>query len=44
MQRCEALDIHRAKEELGFEPRYSVEEGIQKYADWLAKMQKLPFS
>jgi nucleoside-diphosphate-sugar epimerase len=35
MQRCEALDISRAKEELGFEPKYSVEEGIQKYADWM---------
>ena len=35
MQRCEALDISRARKELGFEPRYSVEEGIQKYADWL---------
>lgn len=38
MQRCEALDITRARKELGFEPRYSVEEGIQKYADWLQKM------
>jgi nucleoside-diphosphate-sugar epimerase len=35
MQRCEALDISRARKELGFEPEYSVEEGIQKYARWL---------
>jgi nucleoside-diphosphate-sugar epimerase len=38
MQRCEALDISRAREELGFEPEYSVEEGIQKYADWMKKV------
>ena len=35
MQRCEALDISRAREELGFEPNYSVEEGIKKYAHWM---------
>ncbi len=35
MQRCEALDISRARRELGFEPEYSIEEGIQKYARWL---------
>jgi nucleoside-diphosphate-sugar epimerase len=40
MQRCEALDISRARKELGFEPRYSVEEGIQKYADWMKKVMK----
>lgn len=40
MQRCEALDISRAREELGFEPRYSLEEGIQRYADWLEKELK----
>jgi nucleoside-diphosphate-sugar epimerase len=38
MQRCEALDISRAKEELGFEPRYSLEEGIRHYADWMKKV------
>jgi nucleoside-diphosphate-sugar epimerase len=38
MQRCEALDISRARGELGFEPKYSVEEGIQKYADWMKRM------
>ncbi|MBW2428492.1 MAG: NAD(P)-dependent oxidoreductase [Deltaproteobacteria bacterium] len=40
MQRCEALDIGRARKELGFEPKYSVEEGIQKYADWMKEMMK----
>lgn len=40
MQRCEALDISRAREELGFEPEYSVEEGIAKYADWMKKVMK----
>ena len=38
MQRCEALDISRARAELGFEPEYSVEEGIKKYADWMKKV------
>ncbi len=40
MQRCEALDISQARKELGFEPRYSLEEGIQRYADWLEKVLK----
>ena len=40
MQRCGALDISRAREELGFEPEYSVEEGIKKYADWMKKVMK----
>ena len=40
MQRCEALDISRAREELGFEPKYDVEEGIKKYADWMKKVMK----
>jgi nucleoside-diphosphate-sugar epimerase len=37
MQRAEALDISRAKAELGFEPQYSIEEGMQKYAAWMKK-------
>ncbi len=40
MQRCEALDISRARKELGFEPKFSVEEGVQKYARWLEKKLK----
>lgn len=40
MQRCEALDISRAREELGFEPQYNLKEGIQRYADWLKQMVK----
>ncbi len=40
MPRSEALDISRAGEELGYQPRYSLEEGIQLYADWLGKMLK----
>ena len=40
MQRCGALDISRAREELGFEPEYSVEEGIKKYADWMKEVMK----
>lgn len=40
MQRAEALDISRAREELGFEPKYSLEEGIQRYADWMKLMVK----
>ena len=38
MQRAEALDISRAKEELGFEPQDDIETGIQKYADWMKKV------
>ena len=38
MQRCEALDIRRAREDLGYEPQYTVEDGIQKYADWMKKV------
>lgn len=37
MKRCEALDISRAKQELGFEPKYNLEEGVRRYADWLNK-------
>jgi len=40
MQRCEALDISRARKELGFEPKYSVEEGMKKYADWMKQVMK----
>lgn len=35
MQRCEALDITRARNELGFEPKIEPREGIRRYADWL---------
>ncbi len=35
MQRCEALDITRAREDLGYEPQYDVETGIKKYAAWM---------
>ena len=35
MKRCEALDITRARTELGFEPRYDVEAGIRDYAEWM---------
>lgn len=38
MQRCEALDISRAKKELGFEPEYSVEDGIRLYAAWMKQV------
>lgn len=37
MQRAEALDITRAREELGYEPRYDIEQGVQKYAEWMKK-------
>jgi nucleoside-diphosphate-sugar epimerase len=35
MKRCEALDISRARKELGFAPRFDVETGIRRYADWM---------
>jgi nucleoside-diphosphate-sugar epimerase len=37
MKRCEALDITRARAELGFEPRYDVDAGIRKYAAWMQR-------
>lgn len=42
MPRCEALDISRAAEELGYQPRYGLEEGVRLYADWLGMMVKKP--
>lgn len=42
MPRCEALDISRAAEELGYQPRYGLEEGVRLYADWLGMMLKKP--
>jgi len=38
MPRCEALDITRAMEELGYRPHYSLQEGMKLYADWLGMM------
>jgi nucleoside-diphosphate-sugar epimerase len=35
MPRAEALDISRARAELGYEPRVSLEEGVRRYAAWL---------
>jgi nucleoside-diphosphate-sugar epimerase len=37
MERAEALDISRAKADLGFTPQYTLEEGIQRYAKWMAE-------
>ncbi len=35
MRRCQALDINRAVNELGYRPAVGLEEGIRRYADWL---------
>jgi nucleoside-diphosphate-sugar epimerase len=35
--RGETLDISLAKEVLGFVPRYSVEEGMREYAEWIRR-------
>jgi nucleoside-diphosphate-sugar epimerase len=40
MQRAEALDISRARKELGFEPQFDIEAGVQKYAQWMQKILK----
>ncbi len=40
LPRSEALAINRAKEELGYRPKYSLEEGIRLYADWVEKTLK----
>jgi len=37
LPRGETLDISMAKEELGFRPRYTVEDGIREYAEWIRK-------
>jgi nucleoside-diphosphate-sugar epimerase len=37
MKRCEALDISRASKELGYQPRYDIEEGIRNYSNWIKK-------
>ncbi|MEM2526040.1 MAG: SDR family NAD(P)-dependent oxidoreductase [Candidatus Methanomethylicaceae archaeon] len=34
-------DITYAQQELGYKPRYSLEEGIKEYAEWLIKQKKL---
>jgi len=38
--RGETLDISIAKKELGFHPRYSVEEGMKEYAQWVKENRK----
>ncbi|MCD6121625.1 MAG: NAD(P)-dependent oxidoreductase [Spirochaetales bacterium] len=40
MPRCEALDISRAKKELKYRPKYSLEEGTKLYADWLKEQRE----
>jgi len=40
MPRGETLDISVAKKELGFYPRYTVEEGMREYAEWIKKNRK----
>jgi len=37
MPRCNALNITRAKDAFGYEPKYDLEAGIQDYADWIKK-------
>lgn len=38
--RGETLDISLAKEELGFQPRYTAEEGMKEYARWIIRYKK----
>jgi len=35
--RGETLDISLAKEELGFKPKYKIEEAVEEYAEWIRK-------
>ncbi len=37
MQRCEALNIELARKDLGYEPGYTLEEGVAAYAEWMRK-------
>lgn len=36
------LDITRAREDLGFEPRYSLEDGLRAYVDWWRQVEPGP--
>jgi nucleoside-diphosphate-sugar epimerase len=38
--RGETLDITIAREELNFEPEYTVETGIEEYAEWIGRNRK----
>lgn len=37
MKRCEALDISNAEEELGYQAKVGIEEGIKRYSNWIKK-------
>jgi nucleoside-diphosphate-sugar epimerase len=37
LPRCFEIDISRAREELGFEPKYTLERGVSEYAEWFKK-------
>ena len=37
MPRCKALDITRAQEEFGYEPKYNLEAGVKHYAEWVSR-------
>jgi nucleoside-diphosphate-sugar epimerase len=41
IERGGPMDISRARSELGFEPRYTLEEGVKEYANWLAGRMSL---
>ena len=38
--RGETLDISLAREELGFEPRHTLEEGMREYAEWVRRNRR----
>lgn len=40
MPRGPSLDSTRLREELGFKPKYSFEEGVEEYAEWIKMMRK----
>jgi UDP-glucuronate 4-epimerase len=39
MPRAPSLDSTRLREELGFAPRYTFEEGVKEYAEWITRMK-----
>jgi nucleoside-diphosphate-sugar epimerase len=41
MKRSETLDITLAAKELGYMPKYDLEEGMKRYADWLGNQMKI---
>jgi nucleoside-diphosphate-sugar epimerase len=38
---CSTIDISLARQELGFEPEYTLEKGVAEYAEWVKRAKKI---